>query len=50
MREADINHDGAIDLQEFKRLLTGQLQDNLELFESRLGSRGTGSTSSTDVW
>ena len=38
-READINHDGAIDLKEFRRLLSSQLGDKLSLFESRLLGR-----------
>lgn len=39
LREADIDHDGGIDLPEFRRLVASQPQDRLDLFESRLAAK-----------
>lgn len=41
LREAGITHDGGLDLAEFRSLLAAQLQDKLDLFETRLGGLGS---------
>lgn len=42
LREADLGHcvDEGIGLEQFRALLAGQLQDRLDLFETRLGKPG----------
>ncbi|KAL4856185.1 Calcium-dependent protein kinase 16 [Chlorella vulgaris] len=49
LREADADHDGAVDLQDFKAFLASKTDDSLALFDSRLsrdGSDGSGSEGS----
>ncbi|KAL4433462.1 hypothetical protein ABPG77_010315 [Micractinium sp. CCAP 211/92] len=46
LREADADHDGKLDLQDFKSFLESKADDSLSLFESRISRDGSGSDGS----
>lgn len=43
LREADTDHDGAVDLQDFKNFLASKTDDSLSLFDPRLSRDGADS-------
>lgn len=46
LREADANHDGKLDLADFKSFLESKTDDSLSLFDSRVSRDGSGSDGS----
>ena len=48
LREADTDHDGAVDLQDFKKFLDSKTDDSLALFDPRLSSRDGSDSSGSD--
>ena len=46
LREADADHDGQVDLQDFKTFLAGKTDDSLSLFDSRVSRDGSDSSGS----
>ena len=46
LREADADHDGQVDLQDFKTFLASKTDDSLSLFDSRVSRDGSDSSGS----
>jgi hypothetical protein len=47
LREADVDHDGGLSLEEFRALVSGRHESSLDLFEARLaGPRADGAAAS----
>ena len=46
LREADADHDGKVDLQDFKSFLDSKTDDSLLLFDARLSRDGSDSSGS----
>ena len=48
LREADADHDGQVDLADFRAFLASRADDSLSLFESRVSRDGSGSSGSDE--